>query len=127
MPRFAIIHSTLVENVILAESGPTIPGRTVVGPLSATVLVSPGDSWNGSSFTPAALPQREQDKRAATDNLSQAYATLKQWSADAQATYDTAVAGNRALTAAEQREFLRRVGVFFNRFADLLRAQGLES
>lgn len=119
MPKYAIILSGIVENVEVWAVAPTKPGRTVVL-LSAGQVVSQGDSYDGSAFTPRVPSARETTQAQSPENLRQAYTTLRQWSQDAQATYNAAVAGNRALTAAEQREFIRRVGVFFDRMADLL-------
>lgn len=55
-----------------------------------------------------------------------AYSTLKQWAVDAEATYDAATTATRGLTAGEQREVVRRLGIFFDRFADLLVVHGLD-
>lgn len=126
MPRYALIKAGTVENVIVADSPPTIPGSTVVA-LTAAQVVSPGDGYNGSVFTAAVPSPREQLRRVAPDNIRQSYTTLRQWSADAAATYAAATSGNRALTPAEQREVIRRLGIFFDRFADYLLTQDLDA
>ena len=126
MARYAVILSGTVENVVEAATAPTYAGRTVVA-LTATQPVSPGDSYNGSVFTQRVPSARETAFSLAPDILRTAYPTLVQWAADAQATYDAAVAGNRALTAAEQREFIRRVGVLLGRMATLLLKLDLDS
>lgn len=63
----------------------------------------------------------------APDRVRQQYATLRQWATDAQATYDAATTANRALTAAEQREFIRRMGRFLDGMADVLLALAMDS
>ena len=53
-----------------------------------------------------------------------AYATLRQWSLDAQAAYDdwpNKTAGQKDVV---QRETIRRLGVFMDRLADLLLLEG---
>jgi hypothetical protein len=125
MPRYAIIQGALVENVIVADTAPTIPGRTVVL-LAAGQAVGPGDSYNGSVFTPYVPTAVELLRRDAPGKVKAQYLTLRQWATDAQATYDAATTGNRALTAAEQREFIRRMGKFLDGVADLLLAQGFD-
>lgn len=63
----------------------------------------------------------------AAPRLKAQYLTLRQWATDAQATFDAATAGSRALTAAEQREFIRRMGRLLDGMADLLLQQSLDS
>ena len=52
MPRKAIINgsnatSGTVENVILADDGFTLPGKTLI----ASDAAAPGDTWDGTTFT----------------------------------------------------------------------------
>lgn len=56
--------------------------------------------------------------------VRQAYQTLRQWSADAQTHYDDWPTKTNAQKDAVHRETLRRLGVFFDRFADLLLMEG---
>lgn len=124
MSRFAIVLGSLVENVIVADNPPVVAGRSVVA--LTTQAVGPGDSYDGSTFTPRVPSAVELVRGAAPGRLQNAYATLRQWSIDAQATYDAATAANRALTAGEQREFIRRVGVLLDRMADMLATINLD-
>lgn len=126
MPRYAVIAGSTVENVIVASTTPTIPGRTVVA--LTTEAVSPGDTYNGSAFVSRVPSSGELVRIAAPTNIQRDYATARQWVADAASTYAAAVAGNRALTAAEQREFMRRFGIVLDRLLDLIALQypGLE-
>ena len=66
-------------------------------------------------------------RRDAPARLRNQYVTLRQWATDAQTTYDAATAGSRALTAAEQREFIRRMGRLLDGMADLLLQLSLDS
>lgn len=126
MPRYAIVNATLVENVVVANATPVVAGRTVIGPLGSNQPVGPGDSYDGTNFTRRVPSAQEQTRAAAPGFLTNAYPTLRQWATDAQTTYDAAVAANRALTPAEQREFIRRVGILMNRLADMLAMQELD-
>ena len=56
--------------------------------------------------------------------VKQAYQTLRQWSADGQAAYDDWPNKTQAQKDAAIRETIRRLGVFFDRFADLLLLEG---
>lgn len=125
MPKYAVIFSGVVENVILAASPPTIALRTIVDVTALTV--GPGDSYNGSVFTPRIPSAREIAFGGVADKLRAQYPVLRQWATDAQATYDLATTGNRALTAAEQREFIRRMGRLLDGMADLLLSLNLDS
>lgn len=87
MARFAVVQGTLVENVILADATPTIPGRVVVL-LSATQSVSPGDSYDGTQFAPRVLPPDEQRMRDAIRRLTSGRAQLRQIRVQAQAASD---------------------------------------
>lgn len=71
-------------------------------------------------------PQQQAEVRAArtaqdtaSSNLDNAVATLRQWASDARNT--TVTAGN---VVAVTQTMVNRVGTFFDRFADLLVAQG---
>ena len=58
------------------------------------------------------------------DRVKQAYQTLRQWSVDAQANYDTWPTKTNAQKDAAQRETIRRLGVLMDRLADLLLLEG---
>lgn len=118
MSRYAIINGALVENVIIADAAPDVPGRIVID--VSAIAVGPGDTYDGKVFTPRVPSAREVTKATAPGNLRRDYAGLKQWAQDA-ATTD---AGWAALSAAQkdtiQRTVIRRLGIFFDRSADLL-------
>ena len=95
MPRFAIINGATVENVILADSAPTIPGRTVVA--VAGQVVSPGDTYGGGVFTPYTPSAAELERRDAPAQLRQVLPQLRQWGGDA-----LSAAELTALTAAQR-------------------------
>lgn len=125
MSRYALVAGGIVQNVIVANSTPTVPGDTVVA-LTANQAVGPGDSYDGTTFTPRVPSATEVTRGAAPGLLIAAYPVLKQWSADAQALYDAATVGNRNLTAAETREVVRRLGIFMGGFANILALLNLD-
>ncbi len=79
------------------------------------------------SHTPRVVSDADIARTDAPNKVRQQYLILRQWATDAQATYDAATAGNRALTAAEQRELTRRLGRFLDGVADLLLSLALDS
>lgn len=58
------------------------------------------------------------------DRLRQAYATLRQWSADAATTNTNWPTMTNPQKDAATRETIRRLGVFMDRLADLLLLEG---
>jgi hypothetical protein len=60
----------------------------------------------------------------APDKLRTAYTTLRQWSADAQATADAWATLSNAQKDARMQITYQRLATFFDRFADLLLAEG---
>lgn len=62
----------------------------------------------------------DQDHDAAVLALRQAYTTLRQWSLDAAAANTDWPNKTAAQKDAAIRETIRRLGIFFDRFADLL-------
>lgn len=56
--------------------------------------------------------------------LQQAYATLNDWSADAATVHGNWPTMTQAQKDATMRETIRRLGVFFDHFADLLLIDG---
>lgn len=127
MPRYAIINATLVENVVVANSTPTVPGRTVVGPLGAQQAVGPGDAYDGTNFAARVPTVQETTRGAAPAKLTAGYPVLRQWAIDGRNLSASMVAGTRAMTAAEQAEVVRRLGLFFDYFADVLAYVQLDS
>lgn len=119
--KYAIILSNLVENVILADSRPVIEGRTVVQ-LAANQAVGPGDSYDGSVFTPYVPSVAEILRRDAPARLRQSYTALRQWSIDA-AAINTA---GGTPTAAQVRALFDRFGKLCDGMADLLLNQALD-
>lgn len=58
------------------------------------------------------------------EKLKAAYATLRQWSADAQSTADQWATLNSAQKDARMQITYQRLATFFDRFADLLLLEG---
>lgn len=81
MPRYAVINGSLAENVIVADTAPTYPGRTVVQSNTA----GPGDTYSGGVFTPRVPSVTEQRAAAATARLISSRARLQQIRDQAQA------------------------------------------
>lgn len=112
MPKYAIVLSGIVENVEVWDAPPVKPGRTVVL-LSASQIVSPGDSYNGVTFTPRVLSAKEIEANEAPSALADNLVRLRLWANDAQ---DLA-----ALTAMTAAQRLARQAVIEDRFAKLCR------
>ena len=68
MARYALILNGLVENIIIADDTPQVPGRTVVN-LTTNQLVSLGDSYSGGIFTPRIVTDAEIRARNAVGRL----------------------------------------------------------
>lgn len=118
MPKYAVINAGVVLNVIVADSLPTIPGRTVVDVTALTV--GPGDTYNGGvSFTPRTPSAREIALAQAPDAIRQAYPTLRTWANQAHAASAAYAGQNAAQQAATVATTLDRLGTFMDRFADL--------
>jgi hypothetical protein len=66
------------------------------------------------------LTGEDEQRYLSPDRLRQAYTTLRQWSIDAQANYDTWPTKTNAQKDAAQRETIRRLGILMDRLADLL-------
>ena len=70
------------------------------------------------------LTGEDEQRHLSPDRIRQAYNTLRQWSADAaqvNTDWPTMTANQKDNT---QREVIRRLGIFFDRFADLLLIEG---
>ncbi len=63
----------------------------------------------------------EEDREQKGTNVSQAVATLRQWASDAAGT-NVNNGNNRAVT----QQLVDRVGIFFERFADLVESKRLD-
>lgn len=84
-------------------------------------------SWTVVDLTPEEIAARDAaaadaaDRTTKRQNVGNAVATLRQWSDDAEAT--TVTSGN---AVAVLQAMVNRLGIFFDRFADLVEAQGLD-
>ncbi len=58
------------------------------------------------------------------DRIRQAYQTLRQWSDDAETTHANWPGMTQGQKDAVMRETIQRLGLFFDRFADLLLIEG---
>lgn len=96
MSRYAIILNGTVENIIVADDAPTMPGRTVVA-LGVGQAVSPGDTYSAGVFSPRVLDANELERRDAPDVLRKALVTLAAWQDDALSAVELG-----ALTAAQR-------------------------
>lgn len=74
MPRYAVINGTLVENVIVATTAPTIAGRLVVQSDTA----GPGDTFSNGVFTPRVVTALETRAAASQARLISSRARLQQ-------------------------------------------------
>lgn len=92
MARYAIVSSGLVENVIVASAA---PANGVL--LAAGQAVSPGDSYDGVTFTPRVPDAAELERRDAPGQLRQALTLLAQWQDDVMTAAELA-----ALTPAQR-------------------------
>jgi hypothetical protein len=70
------------------------------------------------------LTGEDEQKYLSHDRVKNAYQTLRQWSVDAQANYDTWPTKTNAQKDAAQRETIRRLGILMDRLADLLLLEG---
>jgi hypothetical protein len=70
------------------------------------------------------LTGEAEQKYLSPDRIRQAYLTLRQWSLDGQDAFDTWPTKTAAQKDVAMRETIRRLGVFFDRFADLLLIDG---
>ena len=70
------------------------------------------------------LTGEDEQRYLSPDRVKQAYATLRQWAIDGAQTntdWTTMTAGQKDVA---MRETIRRLGIFFDRFADLLLIEG---
>ena len=70
------------------------------------------------------LTGEDEQRYLSPDRIRQAYQTLRQWSADAAQVNDNWPAMTQAQQANATRETIRRLGIFLDRFADLLLVDG---
>lgn len=125
MPRYAVIQNTTVLNVVQADSPPTFAGRTIVD--VSALPVGPGDSYNGSVFTPRVPSAKETALAQAPDAIRAAYPTLRTWATQAHNASAAYAGQNAAQQAATVATTLDRLGTFMDRFADLLLKLDLDS
>lgn len=78
------------------------------------------------SRTPRQVSDRDDERDKSLDRIKQSYIALRQWSDDAQAAYDDWPTKTQAQKDAAIRETIRRLGIFFDRFADFLLMQDLD-
>lgn len=119
--RFAVISNSVVENVIVADAAPALPGHTIVA-LAPGQAVSPGDSYDGLIFTPYQPTAREIEVRDAPARIRQAAAVLTSWADDADAVSNQGA----NVTQAQLKALYARQAIFWRRFRDLLITQGLD-
>lgn len=124
MPRYAIINTPIVENVIVAAAAPEIADRTVVL-LAPGQAVSPGDSYDGATFTTRMPDAGEIERRDALGQLRLALTTLAAWQDDALSAAELG-----ALTApqriARQAQSEQRIATLARALRRLLIMEGLE-
>jgi hypothetical protein len=70
------------------------------------------------------LTGEDEQQYLSPERLRNVYSTLRQWSADAQNTYDLWPTLSNAQKDARARETYQRLGVFLDRLADLLLLEG---
>lgn len=106
-----------------------MPGYATSVSFDGTNLVLEQGKDDGSRVTVrlAAGTHTAAEHDAAVTALRQAYTTLRQWSLDAQDAFNTWPTKTAAQKDATQRETIRRLGVFFDRFADFMVASNADS
>ena len=118
--RYAVIDTNVVENVVLAASAPTVPGRTIVQ-LAAGQTVSPGDGYDGAAFTPYIPTAAELAKRNAPANIGRLYQSARSRAN----TLNTLATGLAApLTVAQTKTLLQWVADLYDYAADQILADG---
>lgn len=70
------------------------------------------------------LTGEDEQRYLSPDRIKQAYQTLRTWSVDAANTNTNWPTMSNAQKDAAERETIRRLGIFFDRFADLLLVMG---
>lgn len=70
------------------------------------------------------LEGEAEQRHLSPDRLRQAYTTLRQWSDDAGTVYADWPTMTQGQKDAALREVIQRLGLFFDRFADLLLVEG---
>lgn len=115
MPRYAIVNGGgLVENVIVAAAVPSLPNRVAVL-VAPGQAVAPGDSYDGTVFTPYQPTAAELERRNAPALLRAALARMTQIAQQA----DTISQATGALTLAQVTTQLRQLA---GAVADMSRA-----
>ena len=70
------------------------------------------------------LTGEDEQRYLSPDRLQQAYTTLRNWSAQAAQTHADWPTMTQGQKDAVMREVIQRLGIFFDRFADLLLIEG---
>ena len=73
---------------------------------------------------PRILEGEDEQRHLSPERLRQAYDTLRDWSADAAQVNDDWATMTQGQKDAALKETIRRLGLFFDRFADLLLLEG---
>lgn len=120
MARYAIIQNGLVENVIVASAAPA--NGVLLAPGQA---VSPGDSYDGVTFTPRVPDAAELERRDAPGRLRQALALLASWQDDALSAAELG-ALSAAQRIARQAQTETRTAALARIVRRLLITQGLD-
>lgn len=120
MARYAIVADGLVENVIVAKDAP--PNGVLLAPDQA---VSPGDRYDGTTFTVRVPDAAEIERRDAPGQLRQALALLATWQDDALSAAELG-ALTTAQRIARQAASEQRVAVLARMIRRLVIVQRLE-
>jgi len=120
--RYAVVENGVVTRLVMWDgSSPHNYRGTLV--LLTDSAVDVNYLYDGQTFTAPDLTQVVA-RAAARDGIDTAYTALRAWADDA----ETAVAAWDGWTSAQRFAALKtaitRLGVFFDRFADLLQSQG---
>jgi hypothetical protein len=114
MPRYAIINAGIVENVIVANAEPAIPGRVVVA-LTPELMAGPRDAYSNGVFTPHAPTAAELERRAAPANRITLWQIARSRAGQLRTTAQNIGLG---LTVPQQQTLLRLVADLYDFAAD---------
>jgi hypothetical protein len=76
------------------------------------------------SSVPVTLTGEDEQRYLSPDRIRQAYTTLRQWADDAETTHANWPTMTQQQKDVVMREVIQRLGLFFDRFADLLLIEG---
>lgn len=111
-------QSGLVERIEIERSNPTTVEYRRYDSTLTLIKTRPATSDEIEAVDDQ-IDQEDREQKAT--NVSQAVVTLRQWAADAAGTTVTN-GNNRAVT----QQVVDRLGVFFDRFADLIESKRLD-